>query len=74
MNVQVDRVKGRTNASMRRLGVAFSAEHADAGLEVTEAIWLDMRVFAGYLEHERIRDVTDAVHLIVVSHWATIRG
>ena len=49
----------------------FSAEHADAGLEVTEAIWLDMRAFAGYLEHELIRDVTDAGHLIVVSHWAT---
>jgi heme-degrading monooxygenase HmoA len=49
----------------------FPAEHADAGLEVTEAIWLDMRAFAGYLGHELIRDVTDAGHLIVVSRWAT---
>jgi len=49
----------------------FSAEHADAGLEVTEAIWLDMLAFAGYLGHELIRDVSDAGHLIVVSHWAT---
>lgn len=49
----------------------FPSEQADAGLDVTQAIWLDMRAFEGYLGHELIRDVTDAGHFIVVSRWAT---
>ena len=49
----------------------FSAETADEGLGVTEAIWRDMLGFEGYLEHELIQDLDQPGHLFVVSRWAS---
>jgi quinol monooxygenase YgiN len=47
----------------------FPHESAEEGLEVTRAIWEDMRGFEGYLEHKIVRDLDDPGHLIVVSRW-----
>jgi heme-degrading monooxygenase HmoA len=47
----------------------FPPERAQEGLEVTRAIWEDMLGFAGYLDHEVVRDLDDPGHLIVVSRW-----
>jgi quinol monooxygenase YgiN len=42
---------------------------AEQGLEVTRAIWADMRSFDGYLDHEIGRDLDDHGHLFVISEW-----
>jgi heme-degrading monooxygenase HmoA len=47
----------------------FPPERAEEGLGVTRAIWEDMLGFAGYLDHEVVRDLDDPGHLIVVSRW-----
>ena len=47
----------------------FPPERAEEGLGVTRAIWEDMLGFAGYLDHEIVRDLDDPGHLIVVSRW-----
>src|SRR5881275_996018 len=52
----------------------FASADAEAGLEVTEAIWRDMRTFAGYLSHELIRAVDDPGHLLVVQSLDVARG
>ena len=47
----------------------FPPEHAGRGREVTEAIWLDMPDFPGYLRHVLIEDLDDPGHFFVVSEW-----
>lgn len=37
----------------------FAAEHASAGLEVTQAIWSDMEGFEGNMDHGLIHDEDD---------------
>jgi quinol monooxygenase YgiN len=49
----------------------FPAARATQGRAVTEAIWRDMRGFAGYLGHELLVDADDAGHLLLVSQWAS---
>jgi heme-degrading monooxygenase HmoA len=49
----------------------FASADAEAGLEVTEAIWRDMRTFAGYLGHELIRAVDNGGLLPVISRWTS---
>ena len=47
----------------------FGTENAAAGSEAMRRIWVDMRLFDGYLDHEFLVDVTDPGHITVVSHW-----
>lgn len=47
----------------------YPPQRADAGLDVTRAIWTDMAQFDGYLGHELVQDLDDPGHLIVVSRW-----
>ena len=49
----------------------FSAETADDGIRVTQAIWRDMLSFDGYMEHELIQDLDQPGHLFVVSRWTS---
>ncbi len=49
----------------------FPAPAATQGLEVTEAIWSDMREFDGYLSHELLVDIDAPGHLLIVSQWAS---
>jgi heme-degrading monooxygenase HmoA len=49
----------------------FPSDAADEGLEVTRAIWADMRSFGGYLDHEIVQDLNDTGHLFVISRWAS---
>lgn len=49
----------------------FPAVSAEGGLEVTRKIWQDMRQFAGYVDHEIVRDLDDPGHLLVISHWTS---
>lgn len=49
----------------------FGPADAEAGLEVTAAVWRDMGSFAGYLGHELIRAVDDPGHLLVISRWTS---
>jgi quinol monooxygenase YgiN len=49
----------------------FPGPNAAEGRAVTEAIWRDMRGFAGYLDHEVLVDDDDPGHLLVVSRWAS---
>lgn len=49
----------------------FAASSAEGGLEVTRKIWQDMRQFSGYVDHEIVRDLDDAGHVLVISHWTS---
>lgn len=49
----------------------FPPASAESGLEVTRKIWQDMRQFPGYVDHEIVRDLVDAGHLLVISHWSS---
>lgn len=49
----------------------FPAAGAEGGLEVTRKILQDMRQFPGYMDHEIVRDLDDAGHLLVISRWAS---
>jgi quinol monooxygenase YgiN len=49
----------------------FAPPSAEGGLEVTRKIWQDMRQFPGYVDHEIVRDLDDAGHLLVISHWTS---
>lgn len=49
----------------------FAPASAEGGLEVTRKIWQDMRQFPGYLDHEIVRDLDDAGHVLVISHWSS---
>jgi heme-degrading monooxygenase HmoA len=49
----------------------FAREQANAGVEVTQAIWADMPGFDGYESHELVQDLDDPGHLFVVSRWAS---
>jgi heme-degrading monooxygenase HmoA len=49
----------------------FPPREARAGRTITEAIWLDMTRFDGYVAHELIEDLDDPGHLLVVSQWTT---
>jgi len=41
------------------------------GMDVVEAIWDDMRSYAGYLSHVIVEDVEDPGHILVVSEWTS---
>lgn len=47
----------------------FSPENTGQGHKVTEALWHDMRSYAGYLRHTITEDLDDSGHLIVISEW-----
>jgi len=49
----------------------FGPASAEGGLEVTRRIWQDMRQCPGYVDHEIVRDLDDAGHVLVISHWAS---
>jgi heme-degrading monooxygenase HmoA len=49
----------------------FPEAAAAEGRAVTEAIWVDMLGFEGYLDHELLIDSDDPGHLLVVSRWTT---
>lgn len=49
----------------------FPPASAEGGLEVTRKIWQDMRQFPGYVDHEIVRDLDDAGHMLVISHWTS---
>lgn len=49
----------------------FTAAGAEGGLEVTRKIWQDMRQFPGYVDHTIVRDLDDAGHVLVISHWTS---
>lgn len=49
----------------------YPAAAAGRGLELAEAIWVDMRGFDGYLSHELIQDLDDPGHIQVVSRWSS---
>jgi catechol 2,3-dioxygenase-like lactoylglutathione lyase family enzyme/quinol monooxygenase YgiN len=48
----------------------FPPEHADEGVEVTRAIWVDMAQLEGYEHYQLVQDLDDSGHLLVISHWA----
>lgn len=47
----------------------FEPGAAQEGIEATQAIWVDMPSFDGYLEHQVLGDLDDPGHLFVVSRW-----
>lgn len=47
----------------------FSADTIGEGLPLAQSIGNDMPPLDGYIGHEVIRDVTDANHLMVNTHW-----
>ena len=47
----------------------FPAESREEGFGLAKAIGNDMPPYEGYLDHEVIRDVKDAGHLQIVTHW-----
>ncbi len=49
----------------------FSAQDAERGRRLTDAIWRDMLDFDGYLSHQLIEDLDDPGHLLVVGQWAS---
>jgi len=49
----------------------FPSDHRTEGVEVTRAIWRDMRSFDGYLAHDIVEDLDRPGHLFVVSRWAS---
>ncbi len=48
----------------------FPSAHAREGVDVTRAIWADMKSFRGYERHEIVQDLDDPGHLFVISVWA----
>ena len=49
----------------------FTSEDAGAGLDLTRAIWRDMRAFDGYVGHELLVDDDEPGHLLVISRWTS---
>lgn len=49
----------------------FPAQHAEEGVAIARSIGADMPPLAGYLDHEVVRDVKDAGHVMVNTHWET---
>ncbi len=47
----------------------FPEQASGEGLQLATAIGGDMVALEGYLGHEVIKDVTDAGHLMVSTHW-----
>jgi hypothetical protein len=57
---EVDEGDEETTVSVYAIGESrFAAEHASAGLEVTQAIWSDMEGFEGNMDHGLIHDEDD---------------
>jgi quinol monooxygenase YgiN len=52
----------------------FPADRHEDGVEVTRAIWADMRGFEGYLGHEIVEDLDRPGHLLVLSRWTSREG
>ena len=51
----------------------FSAPTREEGLRLAEGIGNDMPPLKGYMGHEVIRDVADPGHVMVSTHWRTLR-
>lgn len=47
----------------------FPAENAEEGTALARAIGADMPATPGYVRHEVVRDVLDAGHVAVITHW-----
>ena len=47
----------------------FSPEHTAEGAELARGIGADMPPTTGYLRHEVVRDLHDAGHVVVITHW-----
>lgn len=47
----------------------FTPEHAKEGGELASKIGADMLPTVGYIRHEVVRDLTDAGHIVVITHW-----
>lgn len=61
----------RQRADLLDLGFPVSRGDGRGGASGTEAIWLDMQGFDGYLSHELLVDADDPGHLLVVSRWTS---
>jgi len=49
----------------------FPADTVEEGISATKAIWHDMLLFDGYLDHGLIQDLDDPGHLFVVVRWTS---
>ena len=49
----------------------FSADVADEGVKLAQAIGNDMPPLDGYLDHEVVQDVADKGHVMVNTRWAS---
>ncbi len=47
----------------------FDSAHTKEGFDLASQIGADMPATEGYIDHEVIRDFTDAGHVVVLTRW-----